>query len=273
MKKIIALSIIFFGSLAINAQTTDEDDMTNEYRAQQGDFSFAVLFGRGNFFSSNLIAPPSPQGEWTIPGTAPYADFVSANDNDASNMIGVEGRYFLKENIALKLSGGVIVRDTPSRMNIESFSNFSTDNNQVLIPNYAAVKSDEQVDININVGGEYHFDSRFKRVSPYLGFTVPFYYARRSMYDPSIVTGSDGTPVIVDIGNRHLEVVATGAQAVAGLDFHLLEGFYIGVETKPVSYIYSYSTKSPAPGLEQLEADSHTFSFLAQNFLKLGFKF
>ncbi|MFO7743965.1 MAG: BT1926 family outer membrane beta-barrel protein [Psychroflexus sp.] len=247
--------------------------MTNEYEAQQGDFSFAVLFGRGNFFSSNLVAPPSPQGEWTVPGTAPYADFVSANDNDASNMVGVEGRYFVTGNIALKLSGGAIIRDTPSRMNIESASDFSEDNNQVWIPNYAAVKSNEQVDINVNLGAEYHFDSRFKRISPYLGFSVPFYYARRSMYDPSIISGSNEEPVIVDIGNRHLEVIGAGAQLVAGIDFHLLEGFYIGIETKPVSYIYSYSTKSPGPGFEHLEADSHTFSFLAQNFLKLGFKF
>jgi outer membrane protein W len=272
MKKIIALSIILLGSLAANAQTT-EDDMTNEYAAQQGDFSFAVLFGRGNFFSSNLVAPPSPEAEWTIPGTAPYADFVSANDNSASNMVGVEGRYFLTENIALKLSGGAILRDTPDRMNMESVSDWYEENNQVWIPNYAAVKSDEQVDINVNLGGEYHFDSRFSRISPYAGFAVPFYYARRSMYDPSITTTADGEPVIADIGHRHLEVIGTGAQLVAGVDFHLLEGLYIGAETKPVSYIYSYSTKSPGPGFEHLEADSHTFSFLAQNFLKLGFKF
>ena len=273
MKKIIALSFIFLCSLAISGQTTDEDDVKIEYRAQQGNFSFAVLFGRGNFFSSNLVAPPSPQGEWTIPGNAPNADFVSANNNDASNMIGVEGRYFITNNIALKLSGGAIIRDTPSRMNIESASDFSGDNNQILIPNYAAVKSDEQVDINLNIGAEYHFESRFNRVSPYVGFTVPFYYARRSMYDPSIISGASGQPVIVDIGNRHLEVIGTGAQLVAGLDFYLLEGFYIGIETKPASYIYSYSGNSPGLGLEQLEADSHTSSFLAQNFLKLGFRF
>lgn len=273
MKKIIASIFIFLISLAINGQTTEKEEIINEYRAQKGDFSFAVLFGRGNFFSSNLVAPPSPQGEWTIPGTAPYANFVSSNDNNASNMVGVEGRYFISGNIALKLSGGAIIRDTPSRMNIESGSDFSGDNNQVLIPNYAAVKSDEQVDINVTIGAEYHFESRFKRISPYLGFSVPFYYARRSMYDPSIISNSDNEPVIMDIGNRHLEVVGTGAQFVGGLDFHLLEGFYIGVETKPVSYVYAYSTKTPAPGLVQLEADSHTFSFLTQNFLKLGFKF
>ena len=277
MKKIIALSIILLGSLAVNAQSTDQDDMTNKYDTQKGDFSAAVLFGRGNFFSSNLGTPPAPpqQGEWTVPGDAPRADFISANDNSASNIIGIEGRYFLESNIALKASFGAIIRDTPSRVNVESQSDdLSGDvNNQVLIPNYAAVKENNQVDLNLNIGGEYHFDSRFERVSPYGGLTVPFYYARRSMYNPSITSALDGTPQVADIGNRHTELIGTGAQLVAGLDFELLEGLYIGIETKPVSYIYSYSTKSPGPGLENLESDSHTFSFFVQNFLKLGFRF
>jgi hypothetical protein len=273
MKKLIFLTIILFGSLSTYGQVQAEDDETDKYSPKEKDFSMAILFGRGNFFSSGLVAPPSPSGEWTVPGNAPYADFVSANENSASNMVGVEARYFLTQKFALKLSGGAIIRDTPMRMNIESATDFEEDNNQVWLPNYAAVKSDEQVDVNINLGGELHFDSRFDRISPYVGFAVPFYYARRSMYDPSITTDSNGEPLIADIGNRHLEVIGTGAQLVAGVDFHLMEGFYLGAETKPVSYVYSYSQKSPGPGFEHLEADSHTFSFLAQTFLKLGFKF
>ena len=275
MKKIIALSIILLGSLAGNAQSTDQDDMTNKYDTQKGDFSAAVLFGRGNFFESNLGTPPAPplEGEWTVPGSAPRADFISANSNSFANMVGIKGRYFLESNIALKASFGAIIRDTPSRVNAESQSDFSGDvNNQILIPNYAAVKENNQVDLNLNIGGEYHFDSRFDRVSPYGGLDIPFYYARRSMYDPSVIT-VDNTPEVVDVGNRHTELIGTGAQVVAGLDFTLLEGLYIGIETKPVSYIYAYSTKSPGPGLENLEANTNTISFFVQNFLKLGMRF
>lgn len=272
MKKIITFSMILFGSLSLCGQTTIKDDEIN-YTPQQGDISFAVLFGRGNFFASNLMAPAAAEKDWTVAGTAPYADFVSANENSASNMVGVEVRYFLSSNIALKISGGAILRDTPSRMNIESSTNFAEENNQVWVPHYASVNSDEQMDANVNLGGAYHFGSRYERVSPYAGISVPFYYARRSAYNPSITTDANGEPVMADIGYRHLEMIGLGAQVVAGVDFQLLQGLYIGAETKPASYVYAYSTKSPGPGLEHLRADSHTFSFLAQSYLKLGFRF
>ena len=72
---------------------------------------------------------------------------------------------------------------------------------------------------------------------------------------------------------RHVEGFGFGAQAVGGVDYYLMEGLYFGFEIKPVSYIYSYSAKYPAPGLEALEADNHTISFFSQSFLKVGFRF
>lgn len=271
MKKIITLGIVLFGFFGAFAQTS-ESDTVDKYAPVKGDWSVAVLFGRGNFFESGLTAPSSPTSNWTVKGEGPYADMINTNYNDASNMVGVELRYFLKNNLALKASGGAVIRDTPSRMNIESFTNFEEDNNQVWIPNYGSVESDERTDLNVNIGVEYHFNSRFQRISPYAGLTVPFYYARRSAYDPAIIT-QNNEPVIVDIGKRHTEVVGVGAQLVGGVDFHLLEGFYLGAEFKPVSYLYAYSQKSPGPGFENLEANSNTFSFFGQTFLKLGFKF
>lgn len=272
MKKTIAFSLIIFGFLGAFAQETNESETTDIYAPVQGDYSMAVIFGRGNFFQSNLAAPSSPTMNWTVEGNSPYADMVNTNDNDVSNMIGIEARYFLKNNLALKLSGGAVIRDTPARINIESFTNFEEDNNQVWIPNYSSVKADERTDANVNVGIEYHYDSRFQRISPFVGFTVPFYYARRSEYDPAVIT-ENNQPVIVDIGKRHTEVVGVGAQLVGGVDFHFMEGFYLGAEVKPVSYLYAYSQKSPGPGFEHLEANSNTFSFFGQTSLKLGFKF
>lgn len=272
MKKIITFSIILFGCFGAFAQQTSENDTIDIYAPVQGDYSLAVIFGRGNFFESGLMAPSSPTVNWTVNGEGPYADMVNTNYNDASNMVGIEGRYFLKNNLALKISGGAVIRDTPARTNIESFTNFEEDNNQVWIPNYGSVESEETMDANVNVGVEYHFDSRFKRISPFAGITVPFYYARRSAYDPAIIT-QNNEPVIMDIGKRHMEVMGIGAQLVGGVDFHLMEGFYLGAEVKPVSYLYAYSQKSPGPGLENLEANSNTFSFFGQTYLKLGFKF
>ena len=80
-------------------------------------------------------------------------------------------------------------------------------------------------------------------------------------------------PFIVDAGTRHAEIVGFGAQAVGGVDYYLLEGLYFGFEIKPISYVYSYSTKVAAPGLGGLQADNHSISFFSQTFLKVGFRF
>ena len=251
----------------------------SDFVPEAGDFSGAILFGRGNFLNSGLVVPPSPYyynstNSWTVPGNAPYNNTVDVNQNSVNNIVGAEMRYFLKSNIALKLSGGAIIRNTPARNNMPGLIDPST-SNASWIPAYQAVNSDNQSDINVNIGGEYHLRTKYNRMSPYAGLTIPFYYGRRSMYDPTIddTKNPDDPGFIVDVGVRHVELVGFGAQAVAGVDYYLMEGFYFGFEIKPISYVYSYSSKIPAPGLEPLKADNRSWSFFSQTFLKIGFRF
>lgn len=247
------------------------------YAPEGGDLSGAILFGRGNFLNSGLIVPQAAGMNsygWTVPGTAPYANVVDPNDNSVGNIVGVELRYFLQNNIALKLSGGGIGRNTPGRINIPGGYNDTEAGNATWIPAYEAVVADERLDANANLGIEYHFSSKYSRLFPYGGVTVPFYYARRTMYDPTVTSNPDGTePQVRDIGARHAEMIGFGGQLVTGVDYYLMEGLYFGFEIKPVSYVYAYSTKFPAPGLETLQADTHTLSIFSQTFLKVGFRF
>jgi len=112
-------------------------------------------------------------------------------------------------------------------------------------------------------------------LSPYAGLTIPFYYGRRSMYDPTINDALDPTDpgYIVDVGVRHGEIVGFGVQAVAGVDYYLMEGFYFGFELKPISYQYARLEQFPGPGLPTLQSNNTTFSFFSQTFLKIGFRF
>jgi hypothetical protein len=130
----------------------------------------------------------------------------------------------------------------------------------------------------VNIGGEYHFATKYSRLFPYAGLTVPLYYAQRAIYNPTIDDGSTstaptGSPRIVDVGVRSVAIKGFGVQAVAGVDYYLFEGMYFGIEIKPISYVYTYSNKIPGPGLESLKADTHTYSFFSQIFFKVGFRF
>jgi outer membrane protein W len=265
--------------------TTTSSSSAADYAPAAGDISGAILFGRGNFFHSAdlLLTPPSivfdASGSvvtWTVPGNSPYNSTVDPNDNPITNIVGGEVRYFLMDNIALKLSGAAIFRNTPARVNTPALIDDGAPS-AAWIPAYAAVEADNRADININLGGEYHFSSKYSRLFPYAGLTVPFYYARRSAYDPTIIDAdgsSSGSNVeIVDVGFRHTEVIGFGAQAVGGVDYYLLEGLYFGFEIKPISFVYAYSNRSPAPGLEVGQAENTTFSFFTQPFFKVGFRF
>ena len=275
MKIFITFTLIVFGlSGAIHAQESTQNAAPPSFTPEQGDFSGAVLFGRGNFLNSGLVVPSSPNYSWSVPGTAPYNNTIDPNSNDVNNIVGLEMRYFLTTNIALKLSGGAIIRNTPAVGNVPGFID-GTANNAAWIPAYQAVVASNDSDVNINLGGEYHFATKYNRMSPYAGLTIPYYYGRRSLYDPTINDALDPSDplYIVDVGVRHAELVGFGVQAVIGVDYYLMEGFYFGFESKPVSYVYSYNRKFPAPGLESLEAENTTVSFFSQTFLKIGFRF
>lgn len=277
MKKSLLVAVMLLVSMGFVVAQDDssQKDGPSGFVPEQGDFSGAILFGRGNFLNEGLAAPPSPgYYSWTIPGTAPYNNTVDANYNSVNNIIGAEMRYFLKSNIALKLSGGAIIRNTPSMPNMAAIIDSDVPK-EAWIPAYEAVLADNRADININLGGEYHFATKYERLSPYVGLNLPFYYGRRSEFNPTVNDDldPDDPGYLVDIGVRHTEQVGFGVQAIAGVDYYLMEGFYFGFEIKPVSYVYAYSSKIPAPGLEPLYAENSTWSFFAQTFLKIGFRF
>jgi len=268
MKKYIIISALLLGLLA-NVLAQDEG-----FGPSAGDFSGAVLFGRGNFLTSGLDIPSAASTNyyWSVSGSAPNLN-IDANSNDASNIVGAELRFFLSGRVALKASGGAILRNTPPRDNIPGIIDPNSPN-ATWIPYYNAVQQSESVDANFNLGMDLLFPSKkFDRMFPYLGFNVPFMYGRRSQYDPTITLESDGSATITDIGLRHVEIFGFGLQTVAGIDYYVAKGMYMGFELKPVSYIYAFNIKIPAPGLEPLEADTHTFSAFSQIYLKLGFRF
>jgi len=279
MKKCIILSALLLsllGSVLAQEETTGS---SSEYGPAAGDFSGAVLFGKGSFLQTPS-APSTPNPWWSVSGQAPYLSTIEAGENEVTNMLGVEGRYFFTDVIALKLSGGALFRKTPARDNIPGNIDPSAPN-AAWLPAYDAVELNSTVDFNFNIGGEYHFPSKkFDRIFPFVGANIPLIYGRTTQYDPTIL-GSDpdtfepgGSSVtVVDVGLRHGEVYGFGIQAVAGVDYYLGKGVYCGFEFKPISYVYTYSRKMPAPGLEMLEADTHTTTFFSQIYFKVGFRF
>lgn len=274
MKKYLILTFFFLLSLTVvNAQEEDSDQVcegckvATKYAPQKGDFTAAMLFGRGAYLNSGLAVPSS---NGSVNGVPAFANDVSANNNDFTNMIGLEGRYYVGKRFALVVSGGAIFRNTPSQVNIPEVTDVNGD---VLIQAYDAVIADERVDANVSVGGQWMFKTQNDRLIPYLGFALPYDYARRSLFDPTLYVDDQGFVTATDIGARHVEISAFGVQAVAGVDYYLAQDFFLGFDVKPISYNYAVSIKTPGPGLKDLQAETDTVSLFAQFSFKLGFKF
>ncbi len=307
MKKYIILSIALLAGISFTAYAQDEgsgSDATEEsgdsdgLGHKAGDITGAILFGRGSFLSYGTV-PRSPANSfgysgsgninWAVTGQPPTAN-VGVNGSSATNMIGGEGRYFITNEIAATISGGAVIRNIEPLQNVQYFyinpssstgltlGNDPSTSTQSWVPHYGSVVSDNRIEANVNVGGEYHFPSkRFKRLFPYLGANFNYYYSRISQYDPSIYyqntsNGTAGTEVlVVDIGVRSSVVQGIGGQAVAGIDVYVAPGVFLGLSTRPVSYLYVTNIQTAAPGLEDRKSDSHTWSIFSQTFLKVGF--
>lgn len=274
MKKYLILCFILaFTLTSVNAQDKDSNhkcedcDQSAKFAPKKGDFTAAMVFGRGAYLNEGLTVPSS---YYNVSGDAPYANDVDANNNSITNMVGAEGRYYVSNRFALTISGGAILRNTPSQLNIPAVTDVS---GNVLIQAYDAVVAEERADVNASIGVQWLFNTKNDRLFPYLGVALPFDYARRSLYDPTVTVDSSGNPTIVDLGARHVDITAFGVQAVAGVDYYIAKDLFFGFDIKPVSYTYAASVKSPGPGLLNLEAENNTVSFFAQFSAKIGFKF
>jgi opacity protein-like surface antigen len=245
-------------------------------------FSGAILFGNGIYLSEPIVPASPGANDWTVSGEAPYASGISSV-NSITNMIGAEFRFFTSEKFAFKFNGSGIFRNTPARDNVPGVTPATSgavdpaSPNAGWIPNYSATVMDNSLNVNASVGGEFYFTGNTK-ISPYLGIMVPFCYGRRSVYDPTAnvdMTKStlDNAVTITDVGIRHIEQIGFGGQLVLGADYNLTDNLFLGLEIKPLSYLYAYNIKYPAPGLETRKADSHTYGFFTQPVLKIGIKF
>lgn len=230
---------------------------------EKGDFTGSLLLGRGRFLQAGLTVPsPVPQ---SVSGDAPYINTMSNNNNELTNMIGAELRYFVTDRISILMSGGAIIRHTPGMTNIPGVI---TSSNASSIPEFESIVESNEVDLNLNLGGQYFFKTKYEKVHPYMGVTIPFYYAKRSQFDPAIDGGN-----IVDISERSVSLLGVGAQATAGIDYYFGEAFFIGAEIKTVNYVFAKTEKFAGPGFGERSAQTSTVSFLSQPFIRIGFKF
>jgi hypothetical protein len=221
-------------------------------------FTVSVNFGVGSYIGIDAPAPTLPYHRLSAPMTAWFSK---------TPILDVEGRWFVTDKWALKLTGALAYSYNPA---YNSGLPGSADLDETAIgigdiPTYEAVPSSNNIQFAIGVGAEHYYATKSDRL--FLRAGGEFVYAYGCVKE----NGDEYslTPTGASVGEAYAFRIAP----VVGLDYYFTKQLFAGIDVRPVSYQYSVYGIRPQVGLPLLASDSHSFSFVAQPMIKLGFRF
>ncbi|MDR1673604.1 MAG: hypothetical protein LBS09_09135 [Bacteroidales bacterium] len=274
MKKIIiivALACLWAG----RAHSQEEESGSgNAYAPQKGNHQVNLLLGKGLFYNSGGYMFIRKNAE-VVSDPNPWYNLVISdpNDNSIGNMLGVEYKYLLTEQIALSFVGAGFINNTPWREAVDAVrEDANNPYSPVILPKYETIDARLHTRVVASLGGQYYFKVGNDRIHPYGGAQFTFQFA--SLSAQSTYSGIENLDVDAkDAGVRVGQTIGWSPSLVAGIEYSLLPGFIVGFEIKAASFYYSGVQLFAQPGLEAMTAENHDFSFLAQPVFKIGFRF
>lgn len=237
---------------------------------KKGQFEISMQLGSGNFFNDlNGLNHLLPQqrflengntigvgGGTSNGGDNPgmYLNLGSLNSNSLVNMAGIQGAYFITDNINVTLGLGLNIGVTPQR----NYEEGMPSNDPLMnIPAYQYITGQITHQWFVNVGGNYYFNTNNERIHPYLGLQAGFQMGRiqtnfpftgESVVSPNPSTGKNDElefGLVYGSSNRGM-VQGINAAVVAGIEYAFAPGFNIAFELQPASFQNALLTVTPS---------------------------
>jgi outer membrane protein W len=251
--------------------------MAQSYSPQAGDKSVSLRFGRavsfGDLSYTEINRGTSSYSSLELPAISAPSSSRFSTQNDMTNMIGVEVKYFLSSQLALRFSGAGAITGSPSQDAVSGIDDATGEHYPgSYLPGWKMVEGRTTNQFYIDLGADYYFASKYARVNPYAGAQINSTYGQMEIFDGFRGLNNDGE-VIPTYDTRRGEAYALGGSLVGGVDYYLSEGFILGIEIKAVNYMYNVKRVFHQSGMEAQEADTHNIHFLSQPVIKLGFRF
>ncbi|WP_165044073.1 BT1926 family outer membrane beta-barrel protein [Dysgonomonas sp. ZJ709] len=244
MKKIICLVMLLSFAFMVSAQGNDFEPL------KKGDLMVSLNLGVGSYIGKS--APEPNLSEYTL--SAPMSSWF-----DNKMILSVEGRWFLTDKWALKLTGGFDNSHNPGYTEVTGTGDELGD-----VPTYNAVPSSNSMQFYIGAGADHYFKTRYDQLYLRIGGEFGFAYGRMK------ANGSDSEKYMgASVGEAYSWKVAP----VVGADYFFSNALFVGFDVRPVSYQYSVYNIRPQAGLGLLSSDNHNISVIAQPMLKLGIRF
>jgi len=262
MKRILVIFVILISFGILQAQEESRIGPT------KGTVTASLVLGNSSTYSNNgwLQLPAANQGSYTI-----VSPSLSQNptQNSLVNMIGIEGKYFLTNTLALRLNGSTVFDATPGYEGTPAVDLTNGDVTTTILPGYSDVPARANTEVIINAGIDKYFATKNAHLFWYAGPVLNFHYGRKTGFG---VSGADAT-VVPSSDTRYAEAYGLGISGVAGAEYYTTSGIVFGFEMRGISYMYTVNSILPVEGLKTLRSDNHNISFLSLPTIKIGFRF
>ena len=255
------------------------------FAPRKGQFQVNLILGRGLFFpieNSTYLLPDIYSGsDMGLNGSnltenqsndpAVLFHIGSLNDNSITNMVGIQGKYFITNRLEVNAMFTMDIGVQPQRHFTEGID-IASDLTKLSAMKYVQGRLTD--DYMVAVGSNYYFNNCNGRIFPYLGVLGSFQHARIQVTLP--YTGEDQGEEgewseIYYAQARAGEVFGITGAITAGIEYNLLPGLNVALEVRPFNYMYTLA-RTYSEGLNW-NANTHNFKFFAMPQLKFGFRF
>lgn len=252
--------------------------------------------GSGDNGFNNPVGLPTQNGDgsWGNQSGDPgiYLNLGSLNSNSLVNLIGLQGKYFILDNLDVNLMFSMNINATPSKNYIEGDESVS----------YLPIQASQFMEGKITnawtlaIGSNYYFHTKNERINLYAGGLLGWQMGRIETvlpYTGETVTNEEANDDIIgstgdditDLGNeeedpvemyvpssRAGQIFGLKVAAVGGIEYSLAKGLILGFEVQPIAYRYDCLQICPK-GSTAYVAGHHNINFFASPNLKIGFRF
>lgn len=293
IKKLCTLLLLALVSAPILAQTIGSNGDGVIFAPQKGQWQVSVFFGGGNKFynenTSHYLLPDFtntggsvglPNGSGLESGNLNrYLKIDGLNNNNLTNILGFEGKYFLSDCWDINLQFSMDISLTPKKDYVEAEETVP----DMVIPAQRYINAQATNNWYVSVGTNRYFQVSNPRIHPYLGASVGFQMARIATTEPYTgETYDDGEDGVGVEGGLPMQVYLSGSRAgqmfgiktagVAGIEYSVARGLVLGFQCQPIAYRYDVIQICPK-GFDRYNASHHNIKLFDMPVVKLGIRF
>ena len=240
IKKLCTLLMLTILSAPLLAQTVGSESDGVLFAPKKGQWQVSVLLGGGNNFYNENTSYLLPQnthtgGEVGLPNGGGansgdlnrYLNIDGLNNNSLTNILGVEGKYFISDCWDINFQFAMNINLTPKKDYVEGDGSVP----DMVIPAQSYINAQATNNWYVSVGSNRYFKVNNPRIHPYLGSSLGFQMARIETTEPytgETTTDPDsGEEVPVQLygsGSRAGQMFGIKAAGVAGIEYSLAPG-------------------------------------------------